>query len=60
MAINESMSLSEIFATYDGAKKNLAQNVEAVKNSCYLLHLYAKGDHPRGKYLQRECLRNWR
>ena len=33
MAINESMSLSEIFATYDGAKKNLAQNVEAVKNS---------------------------
>ena len=33
MAINESMSLSEIFSTYDGAKKNLAQNVEAVKNS---------------------------
>jgi 2-hydroxyacyl-coA dehydratase beta-subunit len=33
MAINESMNLSEIFATYDGAKKNLAQNVEAVKNS---------------------------
>lgn len=33
MAINESMNLSEIFATYDSAKKNLAQNVEAVKNS---------------------------
>ncbi|MBF0928306.1 MAG: 2-hydroxyacyl-CoA dehydratase, partial [Campylobacter concisus] len=33
MAINENMNLSEIFATYDSAKKNLAQNVEAVKNS---------------------------
>lgn len=33
MAINESMNLSEIFATYDSAKKNLAQNVEVVKNS---------------------------
>lgn len=33
MAINESMNLSEIFVTYDNAKKNLAQNVEAVKNS---------------------------
>ena len=33
MALNESMSMSEIFATYDTAKQNLAKSVEEVKNS---------------------------
>jgi len=59
MAINESMNLSEIFATYDSAKKNLAQNV-ASKDRSDILHLHAKRDHPRSKCPQRERLRYWR
>ena len=65
MAINESMSLSEIFATYDSAKKNLAQNVEAVKNSgqkiAAIFCTYTPREliHAANAY-KRERLRYWR